>query len=290
MNLVLIKPSECTTDTGAVDLPADDDRTKHILGHLAKTTGDTVSVGFVNADGGSRCKAVVLQRQNGGIRLVPKANTVVKSPPLPEITLVLAVPFPARLNYLWAVVSSFVSVTRIVVVKGRLSNHEHAFSRKLKPDVYEPMVETGMSQGGRTRPVKVDVCTQEELSRELMERLGLARGGGSDDDGVARVFLDCGDEQSTPPPARDVVLEQCGKDSECPRAIVAVGPERGWTDEEAKLFVNECGFRSAMIGSSIFRVDTAVVAGLGIVSAALDECQKQPDREIKRKRVNSPVP
>jgi hypothetical protein len=36
--------------------------------------------------------------------------------------------------------------------------------------------------------------------------------------------------------------------------------------------VGGCGFRSATLGGSILRVDAAVVAGLGMVSAALDEC------------------
>jgi len=60
-----------------------------------------------------------------------------------------------------------------------------------------------------------------------------------------------------------------------PSAILAVGPERGWTDDKAKIFTKECGFQRATLGGhSILRVDAAVVAGLGIVSAALDECQR----------------
>jgi len=60
--------------------------------------------------------------------------------------------------------------------------------------------------------------------------------------------------------------------------VLAVGPERGWTDDEAKFFVEECGFRSATLGGSILRVDAAVVAGLGMVSAALDECMRSQGR------------
>lgn len=288
MNLILIKPTEPLTDTGAVDLEPNDDRTKHIIEHLNKKTGDTVSIGFVCPLGGRKCKASVLHRQNGGLRLVPKPKTMIQSPKEPEITLVLAVPFPARLKYLWPVITSFSAVTRVVIVKGKLSNPEFCESKALQPSVYEPMIEKGMSQGGRTRPVKVDICLEDDsISRKSLERLGLVCN--SNTDGVARIFLDCGDECKTPPPARDIVLEQCGKiNSKMPSAIVAVGPERGWTDDEAKIFVEECGFQSAMLGSSILRVDTAVVSGLGIVSAALDECQNESDREYKRKRTNSP--
>eukprot|EP00571_Detonula_confervacea_P004738 CAMPEP_0172313054 /NCGR_PEP_ID=MMETSP1058-20130122/19230_1 /TAXON_ID=83371 /ORGANISM="Detonula confervacea, Strain CCMP 353" /LENGTH=300 /DNA_ID=CAMNT_0013026641 /DNA_START=136 /DNA_END=1038 /DNA_ORIENTATION=- len=289
MNLILIKPTERSTDTDAVDLEPNDERTKHILSHLNKTTGDTVSVGFVDSLGGCKCKAIVLQRQNGGVRLVPKPNTMHQSPGLPEITLVLAVPFPARMKYLWPVIASFAAVTRVVIVRGKLSNPEFCETKALKPSAYEQMIEKGMSQGGRTRPVKVDICLEDEtISRHLLERLGLVCNT-NNTDGTARIFLDCGDEYATPPPARDIVLEQCGKENDkIPSAIVAVGPERGWTDEEAKIFVDVCGFKSATLGSSILRVDTAVVSGLGIVSAALDESQQQSDREYKRKRIHSP--
>ena len=139
-------------------------------------------------------------------------------------------------------------------------------------------------QGGRTRQVKVDVCVSDDdtVSKDLLNRLGLlCKSDGKKHDGVARVFLDCGDETTTPTPARDVVLEHCSKVTTTapPSAIIAIGPERGWTAEEASLFVNECGYESATLGNSILRVDTAVIASLGIVSAALDECHRERIRE-----------
>lgn len=310
MNLILIQPAEQSTDTGAVDLPANDERTKHILGHLNKTTGDIVSVGLIDSDGGCKGKAIVLQRQNGGIRLVPKQNTLIKCPDLPEITLILAVPFPMRLKYLWPVIASFAAVTRVVILRGKLSNPEFCGTTALKPNIYEDMIEKGMSQGGRTRPIRVDTCEGEHVSKSLIERLGLICDNSTtgEGDGVARIFLDCGDEDSTPSPARDIVLEQyIGKARSNsrgtpPSAIIAVGPERGWIDDEAKVFVNECGFKTATLGCSILRVDTAVVAGLGIVSAALDECQSKEvlsesseeaaaveDQDSKRQRQHSPL-
>ena len=157
-------------------------------------------------------------------------------------------------------------------------------------------------QGGRTRSIKVDVCVSDDdtVSRQLFDKLGLLCKSNDDDsdvhDGIARVFLDCGDKTTTPPsPARDVVLEHCGKiirsttTATLPSAIIAIGPERGWTAEEAALFVNECGFESATLGNSILRVDTAVVASLGIVSAALDECYRERIRGesvAKRQRMS----
>ena len=164
---------------------------------------------------------------------------------------------------------------------GQLSNPEFNATKNLLPEVYHPLIEKGMMQGGHTRQLKVDVCVGDDdgiVSKQLLERLGLLCNNG--DDGIARLFLDCeDDEMEFPPPraARAVVLDHCGKSSTTtttapPSAIIAIGPERGWTTDEATLFTNECGFEAATLGNSILRVDTAVIAGIGIVSAALDEC------------------
>ncbi|KAL3816832.1 hypothetical protein ACHAXA_005110 [Cyclostephanos tholiformis] len=296
-----------------IDIPPDDERTRHILDHLKKTSGDEVSIGIVDprgdrggrgGGGGYRCRASIRTMPNGGVRLVRDPRAVIRDPPtMPTLTLVLAMPFPSRMRYLWSVISSFEYVTRVILVPSSLSDPEYMKSTALNPRVYGPLIEGGMSQGGRTRPVRVEICPMNEIiSRTWMERYGLVRGGGGgegggmmegadddddDDDGTARIFLDCGDEDAVPPPARDVVLRHCGKRdrivsassspdaiSHPPSAIMAVGPERGWTDDEARVFVKDCGFRPATLGGSILRVDAAVVTGLGIVSAALDECHR----------------
>ena len=169
---------------------------------------------------------------------------------------------------------------------GQLSNPEFNATKNLLPEVYHPLIEKGMMQGGHTRQLKVDVCIGDDdgiVSKQLLERLGLLCNNG--DDGIARLFLDCeDDEMKTSPPraARAVVLDHCcGTSSSLttttttpPSAIIAIGPERGWTTDEATLFTNECGFEAATLGNSILRVDTAVIAGIGIVSAALDECHE----------------
>ena len=172
----------------------------------------------------------------------------------------------------------------LTLTTGQLSNPEFNATKNLLPEVYTSLIEKGMMQGGRTREVKVDVCVSDDdtVSKELLDRLGLlCQADDNKHDGIARVFLDCGDDTTTPAPARDVVLEHCSKvtASAAPSAVIAIGPERGWTAEEASLFVNECGFESATLGNSILRVDTAVIASLGIVSAALDECHRERIRE-----------
>ena len=280
MNLILIKSSEIKEQQSSnetkrqVTLAKSDERAIHILKHLRKQSDDQVSVGIIDGEKGKAS----LQLKDRSISLNLLDSSFVEPDDGPEITVVLALPFPARLKALWPVLASFCAVTRVVVVKGHLSNEEFCESSALQPKVYETLIEKGMSQGVRTRPVQVDICIDECVSKQLLQQLGLLKDDYSSIDNIARLFLDCGDENSIPPPARSVVLRYC-KQCSIPKAIIAFGPERGWTDKEANIFVNDCGFESATLGSSILRVDTAVIAGVGIVSSALDECQEQ-DRQI----------
>jgi len=384
MNLILLQPTELVssdeTKTGDVRrrevlLSANDARTRHGLLHLRKRDGDQVNVGIV---GGAKGRAVVVmmpyhsirprpttnatkdtaagdvaaQQQmepqpQGGLKLVlqfdSSSNLAQQLPP--SITLILALPFPKRLKALWSTVASMGVVTRIVIVRGQLSDPQHASTTALHASVYEQLLLEGMSQGGHTRPVRVEVLVDDNdedgkndkddkrsnssnhrIRKRLQQMIQPAApplndGSSSAGNGCsttssattttttiapssaccAKIFLDCGDEGMTPPPpVREVVLSQCrptmidpmalmkDDDNHCHQsskrtkvplslspspctAMLAVGPERGWTDDEAKFFRHELGFQSASLGPSILRVDTAVVAGLALVSAALDE-------------------
>lgn len=288
MNLILLKPSELTeqhNQSGSskiVTLKKNDERSIHILRHLRKKSGDHVSIGII---GECKYKALVQLNDDGSVTLLVQDDMLItQQQNEPEITVLLALPFPARLKALWPVLSSFCAVTRIIVVKGQLSNEEFCESSALQPRVYEPLLEKGMSQGVRTRPVQVDICVDDLVSKPLLLKLGLLNEESSQNDGIARLFLDCGDEMTIPPPIRDVVMKHCSQ-SCIPKAIIALGPERGWTESEAKLFTGHCGFESASLGSSILRVDTAAIAGVGVVSAALDECASHTGiHEISKKR------
>lgn len=66
------------------------------------------------------------------------------------------------------------------------------------------------SEGGRTRPVRVDICLDENESiSDTLKRLGLVCSNNKNNSyGISRVFLDCGDENDTPP-VRDVAMKRC---------------------------------------------------------------------------------
>src|SRR6266436_7315508 len=82
----------------------------------------------------------------------------------------------------------------------------------------------------------------------------------SEKDGL-RVMLS---ERTTASPLRSVLTGH-----RTTKAVMAIGPEGGWTDEEFAAAAS-FGFLEASLGRLILRVETAVIAGLASLNYALD--------------------
>jgi 16S rRNA (uracil1498-N3)-methyltransferase len=74
-------------------------------------------------------------------------------------------------------------------------------------------------------------------------------------------------ERRQAPPLRSALAGAAVSDA-VDDAILAIGPEGGWTDEEVELALS-AGFREASLGQLILRTETAVVAALASISFAL---------------------
>jgi 16S rRNA (uracil1498-N3)-methyltransferase len=83
----------------------------------------------------------------------------------------------------------------------------------------------------------------------------------SQKDGL-RVMLS---ERATAPPLRNVLT-----DHRATKAVMAIGPEGGWTDEEFGT-AQSCGFLEASLGRLILRTETAVTAALASLTYALGD-------------------
>ena len=267
MNLILIRQSE--VHRGTIQIALDDPRSKHILKHLKKNVGDLLEIGIVDASRG----VASLQAINGRwITLqiredsIPANNASVEIS-TPKVTLILALAFPKRMKALWPVVASF-GIHRIIIVRAALSDPEYNQSSVLNPKVYEPLILEGMSQGKHIRSIGVNVDVEEPLSRELLGRFSFENKAST-----GKFFFDIDDERP-PTNALDAILDHL--DGEVSEVVLAIGPERGWTEMEAATFREE-KFQAVSLGPPVLRVDTAVIASLGIVTCALD-------RAISRKR------
>jgi 16S rRNA (uracil1498-N3)-methyltransferase len=85
-------------------------------------------------------------------------------------------------------------------------------------------------------------------------------------------FASCGDrlgiflsEQAEAPVLRTVLSNRVAS-----KAVLAIGPEGGWTDEERDAAL-KVGFHEASLGRLILRTETAVIAALASLSYALGE-------------------
>jgi 16S rRNA (uracil1498-N3)-methyltransferase len=76
----------------------------------------------------------------------------------------------------------------------------------------------------------------------------------------ARVMLS---ERVDAPPFRQLLAGEAAS-----QAVLAIGPEGGWTDEELGA-ATHVGFREASLGKLILRTETAVIAALASVNYAL---------------------
>ena len=315
-----------------------DKRTKHILNHLKKESGQHVYVGCL---GGNKGQAIVdivipssksndvsvaedvdkidnneekektLTSENGAKKRKNKKQknssgfqkeersvrlTLLFHPfaaihgqqqqPLYNIALVVAAPFPKVMKSLFTNIPSM-GISRIVVIRSHLSHEDHCKTSILQnPNEYTNLVEEGLSQGCHTYFPKIDIDIDSIITAESLKQLLLPKDGEGHVDNIqnidtenttspdaVKLFLDCGNETYDPPPILRVLIDKLKNNSSSiqtkANVIIAIGPERGWTDHEMTLFEN-VGFHSAMLGKSILKVETATIASLGIVCSVLD--------------------
>ncbi len=87
------------------------------------------------------------------------------------------------------------------------------------------------------------------------------RSAASADPGGALLFFS---ESPSAPPLRALLEAH----RQCRHAVLAIGPEGGWTKEEISAAIG-VGFAEASLGSRILRTETAVTAALAVIHYAL---------------------
>lgn len=104
----------------------------------------------------------------------------------------------------------------------------------------------------QSRRVRLPTISSPVAPREAFANRGAQLG----------IFLS---ERQAAPPLRESLTGQAG----CPSAVLAIGPEGGWTDQECAAAAG-AGLKEASLGSLILRAETAVIAALAALRYALD--------------------
>ena len=240
MNLILIEPHEI--DAGGCARLAGP-RAAHLRETLAAEPGQTVRVGLVDGPLGSarvesctETEAVLRCEFSGG------------APARPRVDLLLALPRPKVLKRLWAQLAAL-GVGRILLSNAWKVEKNYFDTHVLDPAFYRPLLLEGLQQARDTRLPEVTVhrrfkvLVEDELDALCPEGQRLLA-----DPAYAKPIGASAD------PAR--------------RALLAVGPEGGWTDYERELLESR-GFTGAGLGPRTLRTDTAVIALLALVHEAL---------------------
>ncbi len=236
MNRILLRESELA---GADTAVLTGDRARHIRQVLQASRGDTVRIGLLNGPVGT---GIVRETGEHSVRLSCRFET---PPPLPTLSLLLALPRPKVMRRLWAQLAAM-GVRRIVLTNAHKVERCYFDTHWLDETVFEPLLIEGLQQSGDTWLPEVTV------TRRLKPFI---------EDSLSAAFTDHTCLLAHPRAAQSPAELglQPGQ-----QVLLAVGPEGGWTDFELDL-LRQHDFRPFGIGWRTLRSDTACIALLASI-------------------------
>ena len=239
MNLIILTEEDAIGD-GRYRLT--DQRADHIRSILKLGYEDHLLVGLVDGPHG---KAFIHSIDDNEV-ILELAQLWMEGHPLPEVTLICALPRPQILRkVLYA--SAMMGVHAVHLVRANRVEKSFFESKLLEPERYRPYLLEGLSQGKLTRVPEIVVHDRFKVFFED-EWPAIEKAGSSN---MVRVLAH---------PDGEVGLhELCS--GPCDRVAIAVGPEGGWVPFEIDL-LEKAGFRSCSLGRWTLRVEYAVTAVL----------------------------
>jgi 16S rRNA (uracil1498-N3)-methyltransferase len=247
MNLVLFEPAEL-----AAPLPRADARARHIVEVLRRGEGDTFDAGIVDGPLGKASLVAI-----GTDALTLAFEPTREPPPLPPVTLILGLPRPQTARDILRDATT-IGVSRIHFVATKRIDPNYATSSLWTSGEWRRHLLTGAAQAFDTRLPKV--TWTHSLASILTE---------SNHNGyfasARRLALD--------PYEATEALGQSNNNGyfggqPATHTVLALGPERGWDNADRDL-LRAAGFTLVHLGQRILRSETAVVAALAVVRAAL---------------------
>lgn len=228
-------------------IPMDDERARHIAGILKIKVGDAFRMGVVNESEGV---ATIKAMDSNGITVDYRSECV---PRLYPATLLCAQVRPICMKRILREAVSL-GVERIVLTGSDTGEKSYLSSNLYKTGEYREYLLDGAMQS-------CHAGVPEVLFFDTVDgALGRLLGKADSTDG--RSLVDCElvmlDNVVGATPLSQACLDG-GKG-----AVLAIGPERGWSDRERSLFVSH-GFKPMLLGSRVLRTETACSAGLAVL-------------------------
>ena len=227
MNIVLFKEGETF-------LPNKDERAEHLKKVLHLSVGDTFKAGIIN---GLQGLAKIESISDEGIAL--SFDFAEDKKALYPLTMIIAQVRPICMKRILREAVSL-GAERLILPVSDLGEKSYLNSSLYKSDEYKEILIDGAMQAGFTG---VSECILASGIKEAIKNVPECE----------RFLLD-----------NVVGAEDLSKlDLHNKKVALAIGPERGWSDREREIFI-ENGFKPVLLGSRILRTETASVAGAAI--------------------------
>jgi RsmE family RNA methyltransferase len=230
LNIILFEPDELPR------LPRRDPRAVHILEVLRLASGGVFLAGLIDGPIG---RATLRSIEPDALLLDFEPER--ESPALDPITLIVGLPRPQTAKkVLWE--ATAMGVQRIHFVRSELGERSYAHSPLWQAGEYRRHLIDGAMQAVSTRLPEVTVAQKLRdtlLGEEAETKLALDNAEGAEPLSKVQVKLP---------------------------AVIAIGSERGWSDNE-RAVLREAGYGLVHLGTRVLRVETATVAGLALLKA-----------------------
>jgi 16S rRNA (uracil1498-N3)-methyltransferase len=199
------------------------------------------------SDGTRVCLGRIEKVARDNVEFALLEELAAQEPKLQVVLLLSVVKFDA---FEWAIEKATeLGVTEIVPLAAARSEKALIAAAEKRSERWRKIVLEAAQQSRRVRlPTLQTVARPEAVFLARADRLG--------------IFLS---ERADAPSLRTAF-----KDRAASEAVLAVGPEGGWTDEERDAALN-AGFHEASLGRLILRTETAVIAALASLAYALGD-------------------
>ena len=199
------------------------------------------------SDGTRVCLGRIEKVARDNVEFVLLEELAAQEPKLQVVLLLSVVKFDA---FEWAIEKATeLGVTEIVPLAAARSEKALIAAAEKRSERWRKIVLEAAQQSRRVRlPTLQPVARPEAAFLARADRLG--------------IFLS---ERADAPSLRTAF-----KDRAASEAVLAIGPEGGWTDEERDAALN-AGFHEASLGRLILRTETAVIAALASLAYALGD-------------------
>lgn len=223
-------------------IPASDERAKHITQILKLSVGESFRMGIINRSEGV---ATIDGISEEGVRITYNATDV---PTMYPVTLICAQVRPICMKRILRE-AVCLGVKNLVLCGSDTGEKSYLSSNLYKTGEYKEYLLDGAMQACHAGMSEVFFANTADQAIKIAKELN--------HENASFVMLD--NVVGAIPLSQATISEE---------AVLAIGPERGWSDRERKAF-SDAGFKPMLLGSRVLRTETACSCGVAVLLSRL---------------------